>query len=295
MFTGSGFPMRFADTDGSILDVYQAATQITDETDTEPSYPQARPRIEALLDKALGDEGYYGAFTVNMHTDDTVHAGARAIVGAAQARGVPVISAEQLLDWTDARNGSTFTGLTYADGTLRFGIEQAAGANGLRAMVPAASAAGTLQAITRDGAPVAVAPRTIKGIAYAVFDAQPGAYVATYPGAPGGGGGGGGPAGPPSGPERHPARRTRRHDEALPDAAQAVRAREPQGPRRLRGHVPGERAALRRRLPDRAQGQAARAHAAHGCRRRDAHGEADAVARGAQAAEAQEPAGRHGP
>ena len=33
MFTGSGFPMRFADVNGSIVDVYQAATQMTDESE----------------------------------------------------------------------------------------------------------------------------------------------------------------------------------------------------------------------------------------------------------------------
>ena len=37
MFTGSGMPMRFADLDGSMIDVYQAATQMTDESgQTEP-------------------------------------------------------------------------------------------------------------------------------------------------------------------------------------------------------------------------------------------------------------------
>src|SRR5207244_108226 len=32
-FTGSGMPMRFADVDGSAIDVYQATTQMTDESD----------------------------------------------------------------------------------------------------------------------------------------------------------------------------------------------------------------------------------------------------------------------
>ena len=32
LFTGSGLPMRFADSDGSMIDVYQAATQLTDES-----------------------------------------------------------------------------------------------------------------------------------------------------------------------------------------------------------------------------------------------------------------------
>ena len=106
MFTGSGIPMRFADLDGSLIDVYQATTQITDESDMNiPAH------IAALLDRALGPQGYYGVFTMNMHTDRPVTLGADAIVAAAQARGVPVISAEQMLDWLEGRNNSSFAGL----------------------------------------------------------------------------------------------------------------------------------------------------------------------------------------
>ena len=53
--------------DGSLIDVYQATTQMTNESDiTSPRTSQA------LLDRALGPEGYYGAFTANMHSDRTV-------------------------------------------------------------------------------------------------------------------------------------------------------------------------------------------------------------------------------
>ena len=97
MFTGSGFPMRFADADGSLIDVYQAATQLTDESGIDIA-----AHITALLDGALGPEGYYGVFTANMHTDKPDNPGADAIVAAAQARGVPVVSAA-----ADARPGST--------------------------------------------------------------------------------------------------------------------------------------------------------------------------------------------
>ena len=56
-FTGSGMPMRFAELDGTVIDVYQAATQMTDESGQ--SYPFT---VDTLLDKAIGPEGYYGAF-----------------------------------------------------------------------------------------------------------------------------------------------------------------------------------------------------------------------------------------
>ena len=51
-FTGSGLPMRFADTDGSLIDVYQATTQMTDESDQ--SYPLT---IDTLLDKRARPAG----------------------------------------------------------------------------------------------------------------------------------------------------------------------------------------------------------------------------------------------
>ena len=91
MFTGSGMPMRFADLDGTMIDVYQATTQMTDESDQ--SFPYT---IDTLLDRAQGPEGYFGFFTANMHNDSVTHASASAIVASAQARGVPVISARQI-------------------------------------------------------------------------------------------------------------------------------------------------------------------------------------------------------
>ena len=93
MFTGSGMPMRFADQDGSMIDVYQAATQMTDESGQ--TYPFT---IDTLLDNALGPQGYYGVFTANMHNDSATSDGADAIVASALARGVPVVSASQMLD-----------------------------------------------------------------------------------------------------------------------------------------------------------------------------------------------------
>ena len=122
MFTGSGMPMRFAKTDGSMLDVYQAATQMTDESGQE--FPATS---NALLDKALGPEGYYGAFTANMHTDNALHPGWTAIVGSAQIRGVPIVSARQMLEWTDARNESSFSAISWNSGVLNFNVTPGSG------------------------------------------------------------------------------------------------------------------------------------------------------------------------
>ena len=168
--------MRFATVNGTIVDVYQAATQMTDESGQ--SYPFT---IDTLLDRALGPQGYYGTFVANMHTDVPVDAPVRtAIVASAQARGVPVISARQLLTWVDGRNASRFGALSWDGNELAFTITAASGARGLQALLPAAAANGALTEIRRDGAPVPFALSTIKGVTYAVFAAPSGSYVAEY-------------------------------------------------------------------------------------------------------------------
>jgi hypothetical protein len=175
LFTGSAMPQRFADLDGTTIDVYQAATQMTDESGQ--SYPFT---INTLLDRALGPQAYYGVFTANMHTDSASSAGSDAIVASAQSRGVPIVSGRQMLTWLDGRNGSSFSSISRSGGTLTFTITVGSGANGLRGMLPTKSADGTLTSIERAGNAVPFSTQTIKGIEYAFFDAVAGSYTATY-------------------------------------------------------------------------------------------------------------------
>jgi hypothetical protein len=173
---GGGFPMRFAELDGALIDVYQQNTAITDESTTS-----FQTTIDSLLDSAVGPQGYYGAFGANMHTDaNAPHPGAEAIVASAQARSVPVISYKQLLDWVDGRNSSTIRGLNWSSGTLTFVTTVGAGANGLQTMLPMQGPSGTLTGITRAGSPVSYTVQTIKGVQYALFAAATATYQATY-------------------------------------------------------------------------------------------------------------------
>ena len=175
--TGSGFPQRFADLDGSLIDVYQAMTQVTDEVNETL---QTTTQIHALLDKALGPEQYWGVFTVILHSDYGDHRRLNDLVADAQQRHVPVVSSAQMLDWVDGRNSSSFGNISYANGALSFSLTTNAKARGLEAMLPARSASGPLSRLTRDGQPVSWKRRTVKGMDYVVFDGTAGAYSATY-------------------------------------------------------------------------------------------------------------------
>jgi hypothetical protein len=172
---GSGELMRFADTDGSMIDVFQAMTDNTDESN------MAQPAsANFLMDNALGANGFYGMFTILIHTDIAANADSDAVIASAKSKSVPVISAKQALDWVDGRDRSTFRNFSWNGSTVGFTINVGSGANGLRAMLPTTANGKTLTSISRGGTNVPFTTQTIKGISYAFFDAAAGGYSATY-------------------------------------------------------------------------------------------------------------------
>jgi hypothetical protein len=175
VFTGSAMPMRFARRDGSIIDVYQATTQMTDESSQQ--YPYT---IDTLLGNALGPSEFYGVFTVNMHNDQPKSTEADAIISAAIQRRVPVVTATQMLNWLDGRNTSSFQGLTWSGNQLTFHIDIGENANGLQVLVPISSEAGDLVGVTLDGTALTYQRLTIAGLTYAAFPARLGTMQATY-------------------------------------------------------------------------------------------------------------------
>jgi len=180
MFTGSGMPQRFARINGEMIDVYQAVTQMTDESGQ--TYPK---NIDTLLNNATGATGYYGAFTANMHNDSVDpnaagEIGATAIVASAKARNIPVVSAKQMLDWLDGRNGSSFQSISWSGNILSFTLAVGTGANGLQVLVPAAAGSSPITGVSRNGSSVTFTTQTIKGVQYAIFAGSAGNYQVAY-------------------------------------------------------------------------------------------------------------------
>lgn len=173
LFTGSGIPMRFADLDGTVIDIYQSASHLVNETPL--GYPGA---IETMIDRAIGPEGYYGFF--GTHDDYREVSFSDGVISAAVSRHVPVISALQALTWLDGRNASSFHAVAWNGNTLSFNVSVGAGARNLQAMLPLSSVSNELTAISHNGANVPFTVQTIKGVRYAFFAADQGAYQAVY-------------------------------------------------------------------------------------------------------------------
>ena len=174
IFTGSAMPMRFVTTNGNLLDVFQAAVQMTDESGQ--TYPKT---VDALLDGALGPQEYYGAYVANMHTDYADNPGSDLIVMAAIKRGVPVISSRQMLTWLDARNGSSMGSITWTNNTLTFSVTASTNATGLQTMVPI-PVGYRVNNVTYNGGSTAYYLRGVNGMQYAFFNALTGNYVVTF-------------------------------------------------------------------------------------------------------------------
>ena len=113
-----------------------------------------------------------------MHTDFAHSEGATAIVASARQRGVPVVSARQLLTWVDGRNASIYRDLAWDGSVLTFSLGRR------RRARPrdhgAADRDGSQSRASRRRAAVAFREETIKGIAYAMFRASSAPYRVSY-------------------------------------------------------------------------------------------------------------------
>jgi hypothetical protein len=169
--SGSGIPMRYADRDGTPIDVYQQVTHWVNENG------QAWwAGIEPMVKRALGPEGYYGAF--GTHFDYRHDGFPELLLRLALRHHIPIVSAGQMLAWVDGRNASSFGGISWDGTNLHFTLTADPGARGLYVMLPIEGR--PLQSVTFNAAPVAFRTSTIKGVSYALFPAQSGPYVATY-------------------------------------------------------------------------------------------------------------------
>lgn len=174
-FTGSGLAQRFIDENGEMLGIYQAATQWTDEWFGNFGMTgEYAVNIMTTMFETAEREGYYSAFVNNIHPvryygADITHEWANAIWQYCQQRGIPMWSAEKLLDFNLARNESRFANVVHAPGSLEFDYIAGAAGFDLTLMLPLDWSGDRLASILMDGSPIEWFVEEIKGIEYAMF------------------------------------------------------------------------------------------------------------------------------
>ncbi|MCJ7767548.1 DUF2341 domain-containing protein, partial [Candidatus Bathyarchaeota archaeon] len=190
--TGSGLPMRFADQNGTIVDVYQVMTEWPD--DLLGNGNQGRQSLNstqaiALYDKMFNQSqaGFYSAFCGNFHpltwsdeewmqvwgmlwpARERKLAG-QGMLNLAQKYGIPIWSGEQFLSFTDARDKATFENISYSTGQLKFNLTLPVAVDNLTVMIPYSHEGRTLESIALNSSSKPFVTDTLKGIEYALFN-----------------------------------------------------------------------------------------------------------------------------
>lgn len=174
-FTGSGLAQRFIDETGEMLDIYQIGTPWPDEWFADWGFTtQQAVDVMVGMFEAAESQGYYSAFVNNIHPvryygADITRSWARAIWQYCQSQGIPMWSAEMLLDFNLARNESRFENLEYSPGLLEFDYIAGAAGQDLTLMLPMLWSDQQLTELTVDGITAAFVIETIKGVDYAML------------------------------------------------------------------------------------------------------------------------------
>jgi len=164
-FTGSGLPMKFADPDGQILDIYQMVTQLPDEHWLEADF---FPAFKTLLDRSLDQEGY-AFINLNCHTDRWQIWSREPMMGMlayAKERGVPVWTAEQVYHFLAARDAAGFHDIQWSGCELTFTLVAPDLEHDLTILLPRQVNGLAVSSFEREGNPQPYITRTVKGRDY---------------------------------------------------------------------------------------------------------------------------------
>jgi hypothetical protein len=135
----------------TFLDIYNSRTQVT--VDNGQGASVVRNIVDSFLDAANGSLCYYGGFVVNMRSDNYgwSYDGSDNVVVSAQARGFPIVSGRQMVDWVDGCNSSSFGSIIWDGTTLGFTIAVDPRSRNLLAMLPTKIGNTALNGITHNG------------------------------------------------------------------------------------------------------------------------------------------------
>jgi hypothetical protein len=182
---GSGLPMRFVSTAGTLSSVYQQTTSLIDEQMLAEtgSYSENLTPAEALdVTRQLVNDsqaGGYSALATQFHADVYPFGEVRPWVDGtldyAASLGVPIWTAEHLLTYTAARAATVLGTPSWNSSTRRasFNVSVPAGAESQSVYLPASYNSRLVSTVTVDGTAVPFSTQTITGRSTLFFDVSP--------------------------------------------------------------------------------------------------------------------------
>ncbi len=171
--TGSGLPMKFADSKGHILNIYQSNTQLADETWLKENIES---KSKTLIDRSVDQENYTW-INANYHTwywPETRPHGLK-VLDYCRSRGVPVWTAEKAFEFLKMKDEASFSDIKWENNQLSFILNSSLKhTNGLTFMIPESFRGLKIKRIIKDSREQVFKTKNVKGFNYAFVTVVPG-------------------------------------------------------------------------------------------------------------------------
>ena len=162
--------MRFALSTGKTIDIFQHLNDVYDQQYTENHDPEGFFQcFKGLIDRSLNDE-VYSFISIKAHNDEYYFSKTPLLrmIAYANSKGVPVWTAEDLLDFLRTRDGSEISDLKWDKNNLSFRLGTSIhDKSHLTFMVPFLYDNIRIKQVKIDGSTVPFIIRSSKGMKYA--------------------------------------------------------------------------------------------------------------------------------
>lgn len=176
-YTGSGLTMKFANTQGDLINVYQHFNNVYDqqymEHDDKDGFYNC---FKGLVDRSLDSE-VYSYVSVKAHNAEYYFSEKplMKMLDYANSKHIPVWTELKLLDFLRAKDEASFNNITWKDNTLSFKIKSSlTHTNDIAYMIPFIYRGEKISKITSNGVAQSYVVSSIKGHQYAFATMRPG-------------------------------------------------------------------------------------------------------------------------
>lgn len=178
-FTGSGLVMKYADVNGSTINVYQHLNNVYDQQYNEIKDPEGFYNcFKGLVDRSLFNE-VYSYISIKAHNDEYYFSKEPLLkmLAYANENGIPVWTTVKLLDFIKMKDEASFNNINWTNNQLLFKISSSLKhSNGLTFIIPTSYWNKKMKAVYKDGTRQSFIIRSVKGCDYAFVTVEPG-YV----------------------------------------------------------------------------------------------------------------------
>ncbi|MBL7697306.1 MAG: CehA/McbA family metallohydrolase [Chitinophagaceae bacterium] len=176
-YTGSGLPMKFADANGNILNIFQQLNNVYDqqymEHDDKDGYFNA---FKGIMDRSI-DNGVYSYISVRAHNNEYFFSKVplMKMLDYANSKNIPVWTEQHLLDFLRSRDEAGFKNISWQNNRLTFTLHSSvAGESTITCLLPYSFNEKEMESVMINGEKRHFYKKEIKGATYAMLPVKPG-------------------------------------------------------------------------------------------------------------------------